>query len=71
MSYKLVRNPERDAQNLIKMIENAIRSGVRHFRRSDNQYLPTVESVLIALRKEGGVKKVFPERRSKGGIILP
>ena len=71
MSSKLVRNPREDSVKLIKAIENAIRQGVKHFRKSDGRFLPTVESVLIALRKEGGVKKVMPERRTKGGIILP
>jgi len=71
MSSKLVRNPEQDARKLIMTIENALKQGVRHFRKSDNKFLPTVESILIALRTEGGVKKLLPERRSKGGIILP
>jgi hypothetical protein len=71
MSSKLVANPQKDARQLIMTIENALRQGVRHFRKSDNAYLPTVESILVAIRKEGGVKKLLPERRSKGGIILP
>jgi hypothetical protein len=71
MSSHLIRDPDQDVRQLIKAIENSIKNGVRHFRESDGKFLPTVESVLIALRKGGGVLKKYPERKTKGGIILP
>ena len=72
MSSKLdAESPAEKSVKLIMTIENSIKNGVRHFRKSDGKFLSTVESVLVALRAEGGVKKAFPERRSKGGIILP
>ena len=71
MSSKLEESPAEKSVKLIMMIENAIKNGVRHFRKSDSVELHTVEAILIAIRREGGVKKVFPERRTEGGIILP
>ncbi len=71
MSSNLEESPTEKSVKLIMMIENALKKGVRHFRISNSQPLRTVEAILIAIRSEGGVKKVFPEHRSKGGIILP